>query len=84
MSTNKLIITISINHHLCNRYILLIIRYMTSSTSVSWEILNLAHKLKVILDHLQNQMRICKEIMGQNSNPSLSLAPSLKRTHFAY
>ncbi|XP_047961300.1 protein SIEVE ELEMENT OCCLUSION B-like [Salvia hispanica] len=36
--------------------------FMTS-TSASWEILNLAHKLKVILDHLQNQMKICKEII---------------------
>lgn len=37
-----------------------------TSTSVSWEILNLAHKLKVILDHLQNQMRICREIIGES------------------
>ncbi|KAH6805165.1 hypothetical protein C2S51_029996 [Perilla frutescens var. frutescens] len=36
--------------------------FMTA-TSVSWEILNLAHKLRVILEHLQNQMKICRDII---------------------
>ncbi|KAL8550589.1 hypothetical protein ACS0TY_009134 [Phlomoides rotata] len=36
-----------------------------TSTSVSWEILNLAHKLSVILEHLQDKMRICKELVGR-------------------
>lgn len=48
-----------------------VFRFM-NSTSVSWEILNLAHKLKVILDHLQNQMRICREIIGESESESES------------
>ncbi|KAK6116563.1 hypothetical protein DH2020_049669 [Rehmannia glutinosa] len=36
--------------------------YMTS-TAESWEILNLAHKLSVILEHLQNQLRTCKDMI---------------------
>ncbi|KAI3452649.1 hypothetical protein Pfo_009313 [Paulownia fortunei] len=36
--------------------------YITT-TSESWEILNLAHKLSVILGHLQDQMKICKDLI---------------------
>ncbi|KAI3452651.1 hypothetical protein Pfo_009315 [Paulownia fortunei] len=36
--------------------------YITT-TSESWEILNLAHKLSVILEHLQDQLKICKDLI---------------------
>ncbi|GER55995.1 sieve element occlusion b [Striga asiatica] len=38
--------------------------YMTS-TAESWEILNLAHKLSVIFEHLQNQLRRCSETINK-------------------
>ncbi|KAI3467621.1 hypothetical protein Pfo_024284 [Paulownia fortunei] len=34
-----------------------------SSTAESWEILSLAHKLSVILEHLQRQLAICKDLI---------------------
>ncbi|KAK4423894.1 protein SIEVE ELEMENT OCCLUSION B [Sesamum alatum] len=36
--------------------------YVTS-TSESWEIQNLAHKLSVILEHLQDQLKHCKDLI---------------------
>ncbi|KAK6160296.1 hypothetical protein DH2020_003677 [Rehmannia glutinosa] len=38
--------------------------YITS-TAESWEILSLAHKLSVILEHLQRQLGICKDLIGR-------------------
>ncbi|KAK6160344.1 hypothetical protein DH2020_003725 [Rehmannia glutinosa] len=40
--------------------------YITS-TAESWEILSLAHKLSVILEHLQRQLGICKDLIGKCS-----------------
>ncbi|KAG8366001.1 hypothetical protein BUALT_Bualt17G0030700 [Buddleja alternifolia] len=36
--------------------------YITS-TSESWEILSLAHKLSVIMEHLQRQLALCKDLI---------------------
>ncbi|KZV40025.1 hypothetical protein F511_12420 [Dorcoceras hygrometricum] len=38
--------------------------YLTSTTE-SWDILNMAHKLSVMLEHLQRQLKICKDIIGE-------------------
>ncbi|XP_051149411.1 protein SIEVE ELEMENT OCCLUSION B-like isoform X2 [Andrographis paniculata] len=34
-----------------------------SSTAESWEILSLTHKLQVIMEHLQTQLRLCKGLV---------------------
>ncbi|CAA0837873.1 Protein SIEVE ELEMENT OCCLUSION B [Striga hermonthica] len=47
--------------------------YMTS-TAESWEIMNLAHKLLVIFEHLQNQLRKCIETMNKKKVEDASFA----------
>ncbi|KAL6505464.1 hypothetical protein OROHE_022843 [Orobanche hederae] len=56
--------------------------YMTS-TSESWEILNLAHKLSVIFEHLQNQLRKCKVLIERNKaeDAYLALMKLMESTH---
>lgn len=43
---------------------MMMIRYITS-TAESWEILSLGHKLSVILDHLRDQLAVCKGLVGE-------------------
>ncbi|GFP88320.1 hypothetical protein PHJA_000975700 [Phtheirospermum japonicum] len=45
-----------------------------SSTSESWEILNMAHKLSVIFEHLQNQLRTCKDLIDREKAEGAYLA----------
>ncbi|KAL0297041.1 UNVERIFIED_CONTAM: protein SIEVE ELEMENT OCCLUSION B [Sesamum radiatum] len=40
-------------------------REYVTSTAESWEIQNLAHKLSVILDHLQDQLKRCKDLIDR-------------------
>ncbi|PIN26405.1 hypothetical protein CDL12_00840 [Handroanthus impetiginosus] len=47
--------------------------YITS-TAESWEILGLAHKLSVIMDHLQTQLRICRELIARKKEEDQYLA----------
>ncbi|KAK4399670.1 protein SIEVE ELEMENT OCCLUSION B [Sesamum angolense] len=40
-------------------------REYVTSTAESWEIQNLAHKLSVILEHLQDQLKRCKDLIDR-------------------
>lgn len=42
-----------------------------TSTAESWEILSLAHKLSVILEHLQRQLAVCKGLIGESHSVQL-------------
>ncbi|XP_073304456.1 protein SIEVE ELEMENT OCCLUSION B-like [Primulina huaijiensis] len=52
-----------------------------SSTAESWEISSLAHKLSVMLEHLQKQLQICKElIVRKKSEDSYTAFKKLMET----
>ncbi|XP_073295207.1 protein SIEVE ELEMENT OCCLUSION B-like [Primulina huaijiensis] len=47
--------------------------YLTS-TAESWEILNMAHKLSVMLEHLQTQLKICKDLIERKRGEDAYIA----------
>ncbi|PIM97878.1 Ferredoxin--NADP(+) reductase [Handroanthus impetiginosus] len=47
-------------------------RYITS-TAESWEVLSLAHKLSVILEHLQKQLATCRKLIGKKEEDAYIL-----------
>ncbi|XP_073059229.1 protein SIEVE ELEMENT OCCLUSION B-like [Primulina eburnea] len=47
--------------------------YLTSN-SESWDILNMAYKLSVMLDHLQKQLKICKDLIERKRGEDAYIA----------
>ncbi|XP_073144060.1 protein SIEVE ELEMENT OCCLUSION B-like [Henckelia pumila] len=47
--------------------------YLTS-TAESWEILNMAHKLSVMFEHLQTQLKICKDLIDRKKGEDAYIA----------